>query len=146
MKKRILSFLIIIISCTCKAQSNDNPALEKIIDNFFSIYEKNVSTALDTIFSYADKNVHGALPYIKDTLAGTIKADGGKYSGHELIVKKYATPSYCFYSYLIKYPIRPMRFNFTFYKPEDKWVMVNFSFDSNIGSEITELGKIDHVK
>ena len=145
MKKQILIFLFFISSCACNAQTN-NSSLENIIDKFFHIYEKNVNSALDTIFSYADKNVITALPYIKDTLRGTIKADGSKYSGYELIIKKNATASYCFYSYLVKYPVRPMRFNFIFYNPEDKWIMLDFSFDSNIGSEVMEWSKLNYSK
>ena len=134
MKRTIFLLLVIIGSYSAQAQSANTP--EDIIAHFFAIYEKDgLKPGLDNIFSYGDKEVMKALSYIKDTLAGTAKGLGQKYSGYELILKKNITPSYGLYSYLIKYPSGPLRFNFIFYKPQDKWVIIDFSFDSQIVPE-----------
>ena len=145
MKRSVFFLVFVITSYSGIAQTNSSP--EGIIDNFFRLYEKkSLSTALDTIFSYGDKYVTRALPYIKDTLAGTIKGVGNKYCGNELIMKKNVSPSYCIYSYLVKYPANPLRFTFIFYKPEEKWIMLSFFFDSNLLTETTDLTRLQPSK
>ncbi len=142
MKNGLIFLFVFIASFSCNAQTNASTS-DNIIDNFFHIYEKNgLYTSIDTLFSYGDKDVFAALSYMKDTLAGTIKEAGKKYCGYELIIKKSVTPSYCYYSYLVKYPTHPIRFNFIFYKPEGKWILIDFSFNSNIASEAGQLGDL----
>ena len=147
MKNSILFLLVFVASFSCYGQTSSNSTPDNILDNFFRIYEKSgLYTSVDTLFSYGDKDVFSALSYIKDTLAGTIKNAGKKYCGSDLIIKKVVSPSYIFYSYLVKYPTHPVRFNFIFYKPETKWIMVDFSFNSNIGSEAESLGALKDIK
>ena len=95
MKNNLLFLVFFIASFSCGAQTNIASSSDNIMDNFFRIYEKSgLYTGLDTLFSYGDEAVRKALPYIKDTLSGTIKGAGKKYCGYELIIKKNVTGSY----------------------------------------------------
>jgi hypothetical protein len=143
MKKGIFFLLFVVASYSGSAQKSTNFTPEQILSNFFSIYEKDgPKTALDTLFSYGDKDMQKSVSYLKDTLFGTARSVGKKYSGSELIIKKNVTPSLVVYSYMAKYPTSPIRFTFIFYKADDTWRILNFSFDSNLIKDSEELTKL----
>ena len=143
MKYTLLLFFFIIAAFTCNAQtSNETP--ENIIDNFFKIYEKEgARAAVENIYSYGDTSMQQSLKYVQDTLEHTANYYGGKYLGSELIIKKSASPSLCLYAYLVKYRLAPIRITFIFYKPKDKWEIMNFVFDSNTISELGKASRTD---
>jgi len=130
MKHTFLFLILIMASYAGKAQYNETP--ESIVDNFFKVYEKEgAKAAVENIYSYGDSSMQQSLKYVQDTLAHTANYMGGKYLGHDLIIKKSASPSLVVLTYLVKYRLAPLRFTFLFYKPEDKWEVMNFLFDSN---------------
>ena len=141
MKHSLFLLLFIIASITGKAQTNSETP-EGIIENFFKVYDKEgVKAAVQHIYSYGDSSMQQSLSYVQDTLAHTASYMGGKYLGHDLIVKKSASGSLMLYCYLVKYRLAPLRFTFLFYKPQDKWEIMNFLFDSNTISELMKSGK-----
>jgi len=143
MKHGLLLLLLVIASVTGKAQTN-NETPEGIIENFFRIYDKEgVKAAVENIYSYGDSSMQQSLKYVQDTLAHTASNMGGKYLGHDLIVKKNASASLVMYCYLVKYRLAPLRLTFLFYKPQDKWEIMNFLFDSNTISELIKSGRND---
>lgn len=143
MKHCLLLFVFFIASFTSHAQLSINTP-EAIVDNFFKIYDHDgLNAAVDFIYTYGDESMQESKKYVQDTLAHTIKNIGGKYLGHEFMVKKYASPSLCLYGHLVKYSLAPLRFTFVFYKPQDKWVIMNFVFDSNTISELGKASRTD---
>ena len=143
MKKGIFFLVFVVTAYSVSAQKNTNFTPDQILSNFFSIYEKDgPRVALDTLFSYGDKDMQRSVSYLKDTLSGTARSVGKKYNGSELIIKKNVTPSLVVYSYMAKYPTSPLRFTFVFYRPEDKWMILKFSFDSNLVQDSEELTKV----
>ncbi len=142
-----MTFIFIaFFSFSCKAQKKAVTP-DSIVNAFFTEYKQNgINRAIDNIFSSSDLDKRKALPFIKDTLAQTIKLVGERYYGQELIIKKSVTSSLCFYSYLVRYPISPLRFTFIFYKAENEWKLIKFSFDDNLSTEMEEIGRLYFLK
>ncbi len=137
-----LLFTITLFFSSCNDPKNSNSP-EQIVNAFFATYEKHgIDSAVNNTFINADQDIKDKLPYIKDTLSKIISMVGVKYYGNEIIAKKNITGSLCMCSYLVKYPIYPLRFTFIFYKPQDKWVILKFTFDAYLSSETEELGKL----
>ncbi len=143
MKHALLFLVFTIASFSSHAQVSANTP-EGIIENFFKVYgHDGLDAAVDYIYTFGDESMQQSKQYVKDTLAHTINNIGGKYLGYEFMVKKAATPSLSVHGYLVKYPIGPLRFTFVFYKPQDKWVVMNFVFDSNTISELGKASRTD---
>lgn len=139
-------FFVFLISCKSIAQKPiDSP--QTIADNFFKEYKHHgIDVAMDTLFSWGDSTIKNAIPSVRDTLKETIRIVGNTYLGYEILTKKNITPSFCFYSYLVKYPSYPIRFVFIFYKSKDKWVPIKFTFDTNLTTEMEEIGRLYFLK
>ncbi len=44
---------------------------------------------------------------------------------------------------LVKYERQPLRFIFKYYKPQNDWRILNFSFDENVDEALEEIMKYD---
>lgn len=110
---------------------------EKITDIFFKTYKQNPSKAYTDLFAdnkwMKDKKSDIETIKIKmnDFLSGL-----GEYYGYELITEKSAGDSYVLKSYLVKYERQPIRFTFLLYRPNNKWQIQNFTYDTNIEEEV----------
>ncbi len=158
-------FLILVLICclifkataqtapatTATAAATPKPAVSKgaaaIIDKFFTTYKDDgTAAAIDYIFGtnkYFTNNSAIALMKAKlDSLRQTV----GPYIGKELILQKSASSSLIFYSYLVKNEIQPIRFTFTFYKPQNDWVLYRFKYDDQMDAELEEAGKINNKR
>ena len=146
MKNGVLLLILVIASFNSRAQvSSDTP--EGIIENFFKVYEKDgEKAAVANIYAYGDSSMQQSMKYVTDTLAHTSNNLGGKCLGSELITKKCMSGSLCYYSYLVKYRLAPLRFTFVFYKPQDKWEVMNFVFDSNAINDLAKASKFENQK
>jgi hypothetical protein len=70
----------------------------------------------------------------------------GDYYGYELLTVKTAGPSVKIMTFVVKYDREPLRFIFLMYKAKDTWRVNNFSFDEELGDELTESAKAYRLK
>ncbi len=139
MKTLIIFFFI--LPFTINAQ--DTP--EQIINGFFLKYEQDsLSTAIDYIFSVNRiANITTAqIESLKIQLIGTHEALGKLY-GKKLMVTKNIDDTLILYSYLVKYNVQPIRFNFIFYKPDQQWRLQTFWYEDNLISELKKANDIN---
>jgi len=68
----------------------------------------------------------------------TIQGRFGKTLGSELIVEKQVGKSLLKIVHIQKFERHILRWNFFFYKPNNKWVLNTFNFDDNIRSAFEE--------
>ena len=118
-----------------------------IIDKFFLTYKNDgTAAAIDYLFStnkyFANNGNIGLMKSKLDSLRQSV----GPYIGKELIMQKTASPSLIFYSYLVKNEVQPIRFTFTFYKPQTEWVLYRFKYDDQMDAELEEAGKINNKR
>ena len=143
MKKQILIGILLLSSIVSYGQESP----QDIIKNFFNVYNKNSSKAIDELYATNPWSIR-----IKDGIENVKKEINsytvdyvGKYYGYELITKKQFSESFVLYSYLVKYDRQPMRFIFKFYKPNDKWTLYSFKVDSSLDVEIEEAAKLYYL-
>jgi hypothetical protein len=148
MKRKIKLLTLVIVACfstnVAVAQSNT----DEIIIEFFKIYEKSPTNAVDYIFGtnkWALERNKDAIENVKTQLNSSLKLVGDYY-GKEKITEKSVGESLKLISYMLKFDRQPIRFTFTFYKPKDKWQILNFKFDDNLDDELEESGKVYRLK
>jgi len=107
---------------------------ENIVDQFFTLYSKEApEKAVDFLFTtnpYMDINSEQAKK-IKVQL-GTVTALIGDFFGYELMRKEQLAPSLVSLTYLVKHKRQPLYYTFVFYKPNDKWQILNVRFDDKL--------------
>ena len=63
---------------------------------------------------------------------------GGKFSGADLLAEKQLGERMIGLTYLLRFNRSPIRFEFVFYKPDDRWMILKFSTRSGLADEIVE--------
>ena len=136
-----LVLMTVFVSCNNK-DKNESP--KYLVNNFFEIYEtKGVNVALDNIFQtneYMVKQSKSDIETLKESLSSFINLIGN-YHGYEIISEYSMGKSITHYCCIVKYDTQPIRFNFTFYKSSDTWVLYNFNYDNKIVNELDEMAK-----
>jgi len=138
-----IAFFFLLIGFSVHAQITD----ESITKSFFTTYTKEPATAYTNLFTNNKwmKDRQSTIETSKIKLKDLIE-QLGQYEGYEFITEKRAGQSYIVKSYLIKYERQPLRFTFVLYKPKDTWTLQNFTFDTDIDTELTDAAKIDRLK
>lgn len=131
-RNTFILFLLFILS-----QSHAQTSSKEITDAFFVKYQKDQMQAIDFAFStskYINTKSESIID-LKNKLKNLIELCGD-YKGYELITEVALGQSLKSASYIIKYDRQPIRFLFSFYKPDDKWVVQDFSFDTDLDTDI----------
>jgi len=140
-----LSTVLLLVS-TVKVQAQDQTPAD-ISKKFFEIYAAKPNDAIDYIFTgmKLTKEVSDDITAIKKNLKVTID-QGGAYYGYELITEKSLNNTLKLVSYMAKYDKQPVRFVFIYYKPNDKWKIYTFQFNTNLDDELTSAAGVDQLK
>lgn len=141
--KKSLIVSIIVASSNLFAQSSP----QKLIDTFFTTYEKDVGKAVRDLYATNKWNerIKDDIDKVIGTVNGFTESYMGKYYGKELITTKQFSESFVLYSYLVKYDRQPIRFIFKFYKPNDDWVLYSYALDVGLDDEIQEAAKLYYL-
>lgn len=131
----VFSILIFTSFSFCYA---DNP--EKVIEDFFSDYSKKNMD--DSIANFFKKNKwmnrsKDEIDNLKLKLNSIVELIG-LYHGHDFITQKRIGDRYILISYFVRHERQPLRFIFSFYKPNDTWVGFQFEFDMNYNEELKQ--------
>ncbi|WP_299781504.1 hypothetical protein [uncultured Formosa sp.] len=142
--KKLLIVLLISISGHVFSQSGP----EDLIKDFFTTYKADAGKAVKELYATNiwTERIKDDIDKIIGTVNGFTENYMGKYYGYEKITTKKFSESLVLYSYLVKYDRQPLRFIFKFYKPDDKWVLLSYSLDDNLGSEIEESAKLYYLE
>src|SRR6267154_1926202 len=120
-----------------------NEGYEGMINKLFdAISEGKGSEGLDALYRsnpYSDK-IQDAVQQVKSSY-GSIEGLVGKYRGSTLILKRDVGDRLVYLYYLVTYDREPIKFEFLFYRPGDKWVIQNFSFSDKITDDVRDFAK-----
>jgi hypothetical protein len=145
-KKAIFIITMSIMSSSCVAQK-ELSSPDQIAASFFKSYQQQgFDAAIENVSLYTEAEMRSSMPSLRDTLSQIIDLVGKTFLGSEVLFKKDVSASLSYHSYIIKYPRAPLRLTFVFYKPSDKWRVINFSLDGDMTSEMQQLGRIYYLK
>jgi len=118
-----------------------------IIDNFFNLYEEDAIKAIDYIYGTNDYfDINGdAVKKLKGQLKQFVDLVGN-YKGNELLYKSDISKYYETYIYLVRYDRQPVRFTFSFYKPDKNWFLYSFKFDDSFDNDLEEVMKYEYFR
>jgi len=142
-----MKFILILISFVIALQLQAQDTPEKLIKEFFEVYETDRGEAVRAIYKtnkWTDR-IKDDIEKIVNGVNGFTTDFMGEYYGNELIVKKSMSDSFVLYSYFVKYDRQPIRFTFKFYKPDNKWMVYAFKYDDSFSSEIDEAAKLYYL-
>ena len=137
-----IGLILFLISCNEKVE-----VPKSFVIDFFETYEKRgVDIALNTIFQtnkYMINESHSAIVNLKESLVSHVNTIG-RYHGYEIISEYPISKSIKYYTCIVNYDKQPLRFNFTFYKANDSWVLYSLNFDNNIMDELESMAKFHY--
>ena len=130
MKKILISLLFLFAFSSQAAQIEP----KNIISDFFSsIIKGDVSVAYDKLFSGS------SIPADKPQAVNLLKQQTknglslyGKILGYEFISEEKFGKSILRYVYILKLEKGPVVWVFYFYKPKDKWILANVTFNDQL--------------
>jgi hypothetical protein len=108
------------------------------IDRFFSLYEQGkASEAVDSIYSTNPwvSQAKDQVENVRTQLTGIGRLVGG-YQGKQKIGEHNIGDRFTHVTYLSLYERQPVRFEFQFYRPQDKWIVYSFAFDVEFMDEV----------
>jgi len=142
MKKLILVALLTLTNSITYSQKST----DELTESFFTEFKSDTDKAFDNLFGtnkWMMENKDGAtkVKYQIRENASLV----GEYMGYEKIGEKSLSESLKIAVYLVKYERQPFRFVFKYYKPKDKWMIFNFSYDESIDDDLEEMMKYDYL-
>ena len=118
---------------------------DDIVNKFFDLISQGKpGDAVDFLYKtnpWSDK-VQDAVQQVKTSIM-SLQAMSGNYRGSALILKKVLGDRLVYMYYLVAYDRQPLRFEFQFYRPGDKWVVQSFTFSDKITDDIRDFAKND---
>ena len=143
---RTILTLLFAICFTNFCHSQITP--QEITNKFFEVYKQgDRDKALDYLFSntiYA-KDISEGIEDVKRQLKKTA-GQIGKFYGADLLTTKTASANVLMLTYLVRHDREPLVFNIMFYKPNNKWQMLNFKYGNSIDDELEEASKAYRLK
>ena len=118
----ITSFVVFVFVLVFTNNISAQNTPEKLMDQFFILFEKNPGSAFDYIFStnkMIDQNqpeIHG----LKDSFDRSRKMLGNYY-GYTVAKKMVIADVYVKYYYVLRYERLPLKLEAIMYKPNDTW-------------------------
>ncbi len=142
--KKILAISLCFLSFTLLAQETP----DKMIEQFFQKVEQDsVRQAIDYIFSInrIDNFSQSQIESLKVQLESTHKALGELNGQNQIVVRK-LSDALLIFSYLMKYEVQPIRFNFVFYNPNGQWRLQKFWYDDDVLDELSSAININRQR
>ena len=141
MKKILFVVFLLVISCTLSKEALSYQAISNELgcksvckDVMIALENNKVNKAFDILSRYW---LFGSLELNKlqaNTISQIkgIKPRFGKITGSEYIKKETVTNTLIKYTYLLRFERHALRWMFTFYKPNSKWLLNSFQWDDKI--------------
>lgn len=135
---RKLLLVTLLLGFFTHAQANELSEADtlKICNKAMSLFSQNkVKEGYDVFVPYwpLPESEITALVYQTESQWGAVQARFGDNAGYEFIETQRVGKSLIRHIYLQKFMNHSLRWQFTFYKPDDKWRVNSLTFDDKIG-------------
>jgi hypothetical protein len=137
----ILAALVLV--SVCPAAKAQDSGYQGIVQEFFTLLrDGHPVEAVEGLYGTNPwiARSRDAVETVKSSLLG-LEDLVGRYRGHEALVETSLGDRLVYLSYLVVYDRQPLRFEFTFYRPEDRWMTYAFSFDDDIDEDLKQMGR-----
>ncbi|MEM9997724.1 MAG: hypothetical protein AAF809_08485 [Bacteroidota bacterium] len=132
-----LWFLVLLVTASqAQAQSP-----EEQVQRFFEVYAAQAEVAVDTFFTnnpYIENNreaVDGLKTQLRDVL-GLL----GPFRGYEVVAVRPLGERLVNYIVVVGHDRQPLRFSFTFYRPQDAWLAQDFRYNDDFTNDFEQVG------
>lgn len=135
------TFLISFFSCSNLEQKEEIEVNALVVSFIDEMSKSNTEEAVTKLFvtnkliSSTDQVNSVVEMYSKEI------SNKGRYIDFELIKKSKIGMDLEYYSILFKYEYMPIRISIVIYKSSDKWILLDFAYDSAFLDELFETGK-----
>ena len=133
-----LLFLVTFTTVTFFSLKAQEKSADILFENFFSKYKKSPKSALTYLFNtnpaYYEKNKESVDKFING-YGEEYLPKIGKYHGYAkpTIKDEVFYDSLIKHSFVLSYDDLPLLFEITLYKPNNLWVLYNFTYKTNYG-------------
>lgn len=142
---RIVSTLICMSLMLHSARAATPQNYEDVVNKFFNLIAAGKSAdAVEYLYRtnpWSEK-IPDALQQVKSSFASS-DAMVGSYRGNSLVVKRVLGDRIVYLYYLVAYDRQPLKFEFYFDKPSDKWVLQNFAFNDKILDDVRDSARYE---
>lgn len=142
---RHLLLVAVAIAAIGASPASSSGSYDELVARFFDlINEGKPEAAVDLMYKtnpYSDK-IADTIQNVKSSLASTT-ALIGTYRGSSLIIRRELGDRLAYLYYVVAYDREPLKFEFFFYKPSDKWVLQSLSYSDKVLDDIREFARYD---
>ncbi|MEM6784520.1 MAG: hypothetical protein AAF624_12390 [Bacteroidota bacterium] len=130
-----------ITATTAQAQSPEAQSPEAQVQRFFDTYAVQAEAAVDTFFTnnpYIESNreaVDGLTAQLGEVL-GLV----GPFRGYEVVAIRPLGERLVNYLVVVGHDRQPLRFSFTFYRPQETWQAQNFRYTDDFTGDFEQIG------
>jgi hypothetical protein len=143
LRKAVL--LVVAVACLGTGPAPSTYNYDDLAAKFFDLLaEGKADAAIDSLYKtnpYSDK-ITDAIQKVKSGLA-SMTGLIGTYRGSSLIIRKELGDRIAYLYYIAAYDREPIKFEFFFYKPSDKWLLQSMSFDDKVLDDVREFARYD---
>lgn len=138
-KALLLSFFICQL---CNTSLGQGTPLE-MVNKFFDIYKSQGSDKALDYLTGTNKNSGRFKEQINNLKDKLSKAHDqiGPFYGFDPVVTKSAGPNYTMLTFLVRHERAPLTFRFTFYRPKDSWMWIDFKYNDSMDEELDAASK-----
>lgn len=144
-KLRHLLIFVVAIACTAASPASLSGSYDDLVAKFFDLVnEGKPEAAVDMIYKtnpYSEK-ITDAIQNLKSSLTST-NAVMGSYRGSTLIIRKELGERLVYLYYVVAYDRGPLKFEFFFYRPNDKWVLQSLQYSDKVLEDVREFARYD---
>lgn len=117
------------------------------LDKFFQLYEaQRKAKAVELIYlNNRNRKIKDSYDGIEQKQNELIDSSAplGLYHGFELLGEHQIGDRLSHLTYLLIHEKGPIRLEFEYYKPQNKWLLIHLNIDSNLGQELKALARKD---
>lgn len=142
---RFIVMLAVVLVSASPAPKAATGTYDDIVAKFFDqIAEGKAEAAIDALYKtnpYSDK-ITDAIVNMKSSLTSQT-ALMGTYRGSSLIIRKELGDRLAYLYYIVSYDRQPLKVEFFFYKPGEKWVLQSMNYSDKVLDDIRDFARFD---
>ena len=134
-----LSLPLMLAALPANAADHERPYMKDVARFFELLAEDRATAAVESI--YASSPYAETIAQDMDNVAFQLESLGrvhGKYRAHEILVHKVVAERFAYLMFFVAYDRQPFKMEVQFYRPEDEWFFLGYSFTDGLANDLAE--------